>query len=127
MGWVWAKGRENHKNVWRKVPRRLMDITQQEIMKVCKEMKSLTLQREIKGSWGKEPYLHVLDLQERSGLAWARLGVWRALKLTDDSGVRVCPMCGNFEVEFHILGGLRKFRKLEDSDVARIVFKFGKG
>ena len=97
MGWVWAKGRENHKNVWRKVRRRFMDINQQEIMKFCKEIKSLSLQKEIKQRWGKEPYLHVLGLQERSGLAWTRLGAWRALKFTDDSWVRVCPMCGNFE------------------------------
>ena len=82
-----------------------MDINQQEIMRACKEMKLLSLQREIKQSWGKEPYLHVLGLEKRSGLAWARLGAWRALKVTDDSGMRVCPMCGNFEDEFHILGG----------------------
>ena len=33
------------------------------------------------------------------------MGAWRAWKFTDDSGVRVCPMCGNFEDEFHILRG----------------------
>ena len=88
MGWVWEKGRENHRNVWRKVRRRLMDINQQEIMRDCKEMKSLSLQKEIKQSWGKEPYLHVLGLHERSGLAWPRLEAWRALKFTYDSGVR---------------------------------------
>ena len=97
MGWVWEKGRENHRNVWRKVRRRLMDINQQEIMRDCKEMKSLSLRKEIKASWGKEPYLHVLGLQESSGLGRARLGAWRALKFTDDSGVRVCPICCSFE------------------------------
>ena len=99
-----GKKEENRKNLWRKV-RRFLDINQQEIMRSCKEMKSLSLQKEIKQSWGKEPYLHNLGLQERAGLSWARLGAWRALKFTDDSGVRICPMCGNFEDEFHILGG----------------------
>ena len=41
-------------NVWREVRRRFLD-NQQEIMKACKEMKSLSLQKEIKESWGKEP------------------------------------------------------------------------
>ena len=45
MGWVWAKGRKNHKNVWRKVRRRFLDINQQEIMRAYKEMKSLSLHR----------------------------------------------------------------------------------
>ena len=57
MDWVWAKGRKNHKNVWRKVRRRFMDINKQEIMRACKEMKSLSLQKEIKQSCGKESYL----------------------------------------------------------------------
>ena len=69
----------------------------------CKEIKLPSLQKEIKESLGKEPYIHVLGLRDRSGLPWARLGAWRALKFTDDSGVRVCPMCGNFEDEFYIL------------------------
>ena len=60
-------------------------------MRACKEMKSLSLQKEIKQSCGKVLYLHDLGLHERSGLAWTRLGAWRALKFTDDSGVRVCP------------------------------------
>ena len=80
-----------------------MDINQQEIMRAYKEIMSLSLQKEIKESWSEEPYLHVLGLQERSGIAWARLGAWRALKFTDGSGVTLCPMCGNFEDEFHIL------------------------
>ena len=33
------------------------------------------------------------------------MGAWRAFKFTDDSGVIVCPMGGNFNDEFHILGG----------------------
>ena len=49
------------------------------------------------------------------------------MKFTDDSGMRVCSMCGNFDDEFHILGGLRKFRKFEESGVTRFVFKIGKG
>ena len=28
-----------------------------------------------KQTWGKEPYLHVLGLQERSGLAWEGWGM----------------------------------------------------
>ena len=51
--------------------------------------------------------LYIRGLQERSGIAWARLGAWRALKFTDDSGVWVCPMCRNFEDEFHILGSCK--------------------
>ena len=96
-------------------------------MRACKEMKSLSLQKEIKHGWGKKPYLHVLRLLERPGLAWARLGAWRALKFTDGSGMRVCPMCGNFENEFHILGGLWKFRNLEESYVARSFLNSGRG
>ena len=64
-------------------------------MRVFKEMRALSLQKEIKQNWDKEPYLHVLNLQKRADLAWARLGAWRMLKFTDDSGVRVYPMCGN--------------------------------
>ena len=99
-----------------------MDISQQEIMRTYKEMKSLSLQKEIEPSWGKEPYLYVLGLQGRSGLAWARSGAWRALKFTDDSGVRVCPMCGNFEGKFHIQGGYENLECWRNE-----IFKFGKG
>ena len=70
-------------------------------MRACKEM---TLQKEIKQSWGKEPYLHELGLQKKVDLAWAGLGARIALKFTNDSGVRVCPRCGNFEGEFHMFG-----------------------
>ena len=81
MGWVWAKGRENYKNLWKKVRRKFLDITQLEIMRAWREMKSLSLQKEIKQSWGKEPYLHVLGLQERAGLVWARLGGMKSVEV----------------------------------------------
>ena len=41
-----------------------MNFNQQEIMRACKEMKPLSLQKEIKQGWGKEPYIHVLGLGE---------------------------------------------------------------
>ena len=75
-------------------------------MRACKDMKSLSLQKEINRVWGKESYLHVIGLEERAGLIWERLEALRTLKYIDDCGVRLCPMCGNFEDEFHILGGL---------------------
>ena len=100
---------------------------QQGTMRDCKEMKSLSLQKEIKESWGKEPYLHILGLQERSGIAWARLGAWRALKFTDDSGMRVCPMCGNFEDEFHILGGCENLESLRNQMLPESFLNSGRG
>ena len=88
-------------------------------------MKSLSLQKEIKQSCSKEPYLHVIGLQAIS--AWARLGAWRALKFTDVSGVRVCSICGNFEDEFHILGGCENLEWWRNQTLPESFLNSGRG
>ncbi|KAJ9591704.1 hypothetical protein L9F63_001732 [Diploptera punctata] len=53
---------------------------------------------------GKESYILNLGFKEKSGPAWFRLGAWKFVNISDDHDMRICPMCGNFEDEIHILG-----------------------
>ena len=68
-----------------------------------------------------------LGLQETAGLAWTRLGAWRALKFTDDSEVRVCSMCGNFEDEFHILRGCENLECWRNNILPESFLNSGRG
>ena len=89
-------------------------------MRACKEMKSLSLQKEIKQSWGKEPYIHVLGVQERAGLAWARLGARRAWNSLMTVEWQYAQCAGTSRTNF-IYSGYWKFRTLESTAVEQVV------
>ena len=77
-------------------------------------MVSLELQSRLKLEWGKEQYIGKVSKVSKLGLAWIRLGAWRMIKITDENGMRVCPLCKGEESWFHILAnceGLENWRE----------------
>ncbi|KAJ4446417.1 hypothetical protein ANN_13113 [Periplaneta americana] len=52
MGWVWEKGENNRRNIWRNVKMRLIDIERQEEIELqCSEKSSLHLQSDFMFNW----------------------------------------------------------------------------
>ena len=55
------------------------------------------------------------------------MGEWRALKFIGESGVIVFPMCGNFEDEFHILGGCENLESWRNQILPEEFLNSGRG
>ncbi|KAJ4438880.1 hypothetical protein ANN_14833 [Periplaneta americana] len=64
---------------------------------------ALEIQSMIKTNWGTELYLYGGSREGRPGLTWFRLGAWRALKIVNEEGEIICPLCGRSETLHHIL------------------------
>ncbi|KAJ4435511.1 hypothetical protein ANN_18127 [Periplaneta americana] len=69
----------------------------------CRDKVALEIQSMIKINWGTELYLYGGSREGSLGLIWFRLGVWRALKIVNEEGARICPLCGRGETSHHIL------------------------
>ncbi|KAJ4451171.1 hypothetical protein ANN_02613 [Periplaneta americana] len=103
MGWVWEKGENNRRNVWRNVKMRLIDIERQEIELQCSEKSSLHLQSDLMLNWCRCDYINSCNKDSRAGLAWLRLGAWKGNKIVNEEGERLCPLCKGNDSYKHIL------------------------
>lgn len=112
MGWVWERSTRNNRNVWRTVKKRLIDIDRQYIEAECSQKISLTLQTELKLSWGREKYIDSLDGDDKSAIAWFHLGGWMAHNLTNEEGIKLCPLCDDHENWQHIIAFCRETEQL---------------
>ncbi|KAJ4445060.1 hypothetical protein ANN_06859 [Periplaneta americana] len=100
MGFIIGEDCKNKRNVWRKVKKRLKDIDRQITEGECRDKVALEIQSMIKTNWGSELYLYG---EGRLSLIWFRLGAWRALKIVNEEGARICLICGRGETSHHIL------------------------
>ncbi|KAJ4447353.1 hypothetical protein ANN_09359 [Periplaneta americana] len=103
MGFIIGEDCRNKRNVWRKVKKRLKDIDRQITEGECRDKVALEIQSMIKTNWGAELYLYGGSKDGRLGLIWFRLGAWRALKIVNEEGARICPLCSRGETSHHIL------------------------
>ncbi|KAJ4438548.1 hypothetical protein ANN_14495 [Periplaneta americana] len=103
MGWVWEKGENNRRNVWRNVKMRLIDIERQEIELQCSEKSSLHLQSDLMLNWGRCDYINSCNKDSRAGLTWLRLGAWKGNKIVNEEGEPLCPLCKEKDSYKHIL------------------------
>ncbi|KAJ4446841.1 hypothetical protein ANN_13539 [Periplaneta americana] len=111
MGFIIGEDYRNKRNVWRKVKKRLKDIDRQITEGECRDKVALEIQSMIKTNWGTELYLYGGSREGRLGLIWFRLGAWRALKIVNEEGVKICPLCGRGETSHHILSESEALRK----------------
>ena len=94
---MWEQGLVN-KNLWKKLKRLLKDMDRQATKAQCRGRVALEIQNNIKGAWGREPYLECGVREITKDLSWFRLGAWRA-RINEDR-LRICLLCGDGESYF---------------------------
>jgi hypothetical protein len=65
-----------------------------------REKRSLALYNELKSSWEREKYIDICTFEERKGIGWWKMGIWRlkGMRGNIDKGVRsVCRKEGRKE------------------------------
>jgi hypothetical protein len=59
--------------------------------------------QEIKQEWGREKYIDCFNRNERSGMTWWRLGIWKLRGSRKAVEKGTCPLCLGKEDTKHIL------------------------
>jgi hypothetical protein len=59
--------------------------------------------QEMKQEWGREGYTDYCDRNERTGMAWWRLGIWKLRGSRKGGEKGTCPLCLGKEGTKHIL------------------------
>ncbi|KAJ4426309.1 hypothetical protein ANN_27123 [Periplaneta americana] len=69
---------------------------------VIMKKRSLKYYREVKQFWKQEEYIRLNSREERTGMAWWRLGIWRLKNKRGNVEKDKCPLCGLAEDSMHI-------------------------
>jgi hypothetical protein len=63
----------------------------------------LVFYQEMKHKWGREEYIDCCNRNERRGMAWCRLGIWKLRGSRKGVEKETCPLCLGKEDTKHIL------------------------
>jgi hypothetical protein len=58
-----------------------------------KEKRSLALYNEFKSSWVREYYIDICAFEERKGIGWWKMDIWRLKGMRGNIDKGVCPVC----------------------------------
>jgi hypothetical protein len=47
----------------------------------------------LKSSWEREKYIHICTFEERKGIGWWKMGIWRLKGVRGNIDKGVCPVC----------------------------------
>jgi hypothetical protein len=102
-GDVWRRGGENNNNVWKVVSKRCTDTERQKMEANMREKRSLALYNEMKSSWEREKSIDICTFEERKGIGWWKMDIWRLKGMRGNIDKGVCPVCRKEEGGSHIL------------------------
>jgi hypothetical protein len=101
---VWQNQYEhNNSAVYRVVKRRCDDIERQNLFSRLSEKISLVFYQEMKQEWGREEYIDCCNRNDRRGMAWWSLGIWKLRGSRKGVEIGTCPLCLGKEDTKHIL------------------------
>jgi hypothetical protein len=68
-----------------------------------REKRTLALYNELKSSWEREKYIYICTFEERKGIGWWKMGIWRLKEMRGNIDKGVCPVCRKEGGGSHIL------------------------
>jgi hypothetical protein len=82
-----------------------------------REKRSLALYNELKSRWERENYIEVCTYEERRGIGWRKMSIWRLKRWRGIIDKGVCPVCRNEGVTSCNMkeqgtGGTKKFTRI---------------
>jgi hypothetical protein len=104
LGSVWQNQYEyNNSVIYRVVKGRCDDIEKQNLFSRLSEKISLVFYQEMKQEWGRKEYNDRCNSNERRGMAWWRLGIWKLRGSRKGAEKGTCPLCLGKEDTKYIL------------------------
>jgi hypothetical protein len=80
------------------------DIEGQNLFLRLYEKISLVFYQEMKQEWGREEYIDCCNRNDRRGMAWWRLGIWKLRGSRKGVEKGTCPLCLGKEDTKHFTG-----------------------
>ncbi|KAJ4429544.1 hypothetical protein ANN_21713 [Periplaneta americana] len=102
LNWLWGELGSINTTIGRIVKERANETSREDIFSNIKDLGSLKYYREVKQFWVQEEYVRLNSREERTGMAWWRLGIWRLKNRRGNVEKDKCPLCGLAEDAVHI-------------------------
>jgi hypothetical protein len=93
--YIYISGFNN--NIWKVVSKRCIDTERQKMEANMREKRSLTLYNELKSSWEREKYIDICTFDERKGIGWRKMDIWRLKGMRGNIDKGVCRKEGGRE------------------------------
>lgn len=89
-GDIWENEGNDYKKVWIRI---FVDIERQDVEDTMRERSTRTLYNSLMNNWEKKEYIEPCTGEDRRGIVWWKIGVWRMKEVIRNSELGIWPIC----------------------------------